>query len=77
MQPTDWSDHSDEGSSIAVRYRNALAEYNPPTETVEAVAALAEKTGNRRDARLLRTALKMRQCPPLDLDELTREMGLQ
>jgi hypothetical protein len=51
-------------------------ERDPPDATVEAVANLAEASDNRRDARLLRTALRMRQCPRIDLDELSRELGV-
>lgn len=35
----DWSDHSDEGSIIAVQYRNALEEWNMPApSTAELIA---------------------------------------
>jgi hypothetical protein len=45
-------------------------------EIIEAMANFAEAAGHRRDARLLRFALRMRQCPRLDLDELSRELGI-
>jgi hypothetical protein len=72
--PVDWSDYSDEGSDYRVRFKNALEEWPINDDAVAFMAALSEVTGDRRGARLMRTALKMRQArPKLDLDKMTEE----